>query len=494
MRRYVLTIMAGLVLAVGACNTDPVSNLNQVSPRTSPSGFEQRFMGVLWTQRFDFGSRVTALDAFARDAGNFTTTDNRFITEWLGNGQEIENSTFFGTANWTNQFTGIRQSQGILSDLPNAVPAFSPGDIAKWKGIIYTTEALSYMYALATKDTLGLPVQAPLTPDPQAPQPILCARNSWRFIVDLLDSGLTQLDVDQTPGLPVTLPPGFSRVSAQASPSTSRGSFAALNRALAARANLELAYAIARSPGGVPPTPSSPGSPDATALARADSALHASALYDPASLAPPAAGGFNDALAVFHDFSGASGDLPNPVQAQLPTYYILKEAIADIDPADNRLAKTQPNLGPAGTSFGPLAASDFTYSFYPSPGSAMPIIRNEELNLFAAQIRLGLNDIPGAVAAINAVRTQVGGLPPVSAAGQTYVSVRNQILKELRASTMGEPNGDHVAAIRDYGLPAVADTTWNNQPTGDTHATVQPFPIPDVTARNGNTAYTCPTT
>jgi hypothetical protein len=493
MRKYLLTIMAGLVLGVGACNTDPVSNLNQVSPGTSHSGFEQRFMGVLWTERLDFGTRVTMLDAFARDAGNFTTTDNRFITEWLGNGTAIENSTFYGTSNWTNQFTGIRQAQGILRDLPSAVPTYSAGDMAKWKGVIYTIEALSYMYALATKDTLGLPVQGPLTSNPEAPQPILCARNAWQFIVALLDSGLTQLDIDQTPGLPVTLPPGFSRVSMQASPSSSLGSFAALNRALAARANLELAYAIARSPGGVPPTPSSPGSPDAAALTRADSALHATALYDPASLAPPAAGGFNDVLAVFHDFSGASGDLPNPVQAQLPTYYILKEAIADIDPADNRLAKTRPN-GTAGTSFGPLAASDLTYAMYPSPGSAMPIIRNEELNVFAAQIRLGLNDIPGAVAAINAVRTQVGGLPPVSAAGQTYVSVRNQILKELRASTMGEPNGDHVAAIRDYGLPAVADTTWNNQPTGDTHATVQPFPIPDVTARNGNTAYTCPTT
>ena len=69
MRKYLLTIMAGLVLGVGACNTDPVSNLNQVSPGTSHSGFEERFMGVLWTERFDFGTRVTMLDAFARDAG-----------------------------------------------------------------------------------------------------------------------------------------------------------------------------------------------------------------------------------------------------------------------------------------------------------------------------------------------------------------------------------------------------------------------------------------
>jgi hypothetical protein len=72
--------------------------------------------------------------------------------------------------------------------------------------------------------------------------------------------------------------------------------------------------------------------------------------------------------------------------------------------------------------------------------------------------------------------------------------VRNQILHELRASTMGEPNGDRVSAIRDYGMAAVADTTWDHiaKQGPDTHATVEPFPLADANVRHQNTAYTCP--
>jgi hypothetical protein len=99
----------------------------------------------------------------------------------------------------------------------------------------------------------------------------------------------------------------------------------------------------------------------------------------------------------------------------------------------------------------------------------------------------------GAVNAINAVRVNVGGLPAIPSVGQTYFTLRNQILHELRASTMGEPNGDRVAAIRDYGMPTVADTTWDHvaKQGPDTHATVEPFPTSDITSRGGNTSYVC---
>jgi hypothetical protein len=297
---------------------------------------------------------------------------------------------------------------------------------------------------------------------------------------------LAQLNVDPSPGLPIDLGAGFAAVNAQASPSTAAGSFAAFNRALAAKAGLELAYAIARSPGGTPPTPGSAGSPDATALTRADSALHASALYDPTALAPPGTGDFTEALAVYYTFSGKSGDIPNPMQALQPTYYVLKEAVADIDPADQRLAKLIPNKGPAGTAY-KAVASPLTLAMYQTPASPMPLIRNEELTLIAAQIRLGLGDIPGTQAAINAVRSRVAGLPNVTLVA--YADARDQVLKELRASTLGEPAGARGQAIRDYGLAAVVNVTWG---AADTHATVQPIPIADVTTRNGNTAYVCP--
>lgn len=494
MKKYSLLIMAGLmVFGAGACNTDPVSNLNQVKPGTDHESYNELFNGVLSLTRATLSNQVMMLSSFSRDAINFTTTDNEFITMWGGDGVDISNSRFYGTTNWTPWFTAVRQSQLLLQGLPNAAPAYSAADIAKWKGVVYTIEAYSYMMAEDTKDTLGLPFNAPLS-DPNTPAPILCSRDAWRAIVALLDSGLTQLNVDQSAGFPMPLPSGFAAVSAQASPSTTSGSFAAFNRALAARANLELAYAVARSPGGTPPTLGSPGSPDATALNRADSALHASALYNPGALKAPAPGDFSEGLAVYEIFSGTSGDVPNGFQGSyLTTTYILKEAIADIEPGDQRLAKVIQNSDTiAGTPYSPGVASKYTFGMYQTPNSPMPMIRNEELNLIEAQIRLGLNDVPGAVTAINTVRSAVAGLPDVHPA--TYTAVRDQILHELRASTMGEPNGDRVSAIRDYGMAAVADTTWDHiaKQGPDTHATVEPFPLADANVRHQNTAYTCP--
>jgi hypothetical protein len=430
--------------------------------------------------------------SFSRDLINFTTTDNEFVTMWGGDGTAISSSRFYGVTNWTNWFTAIRQSQQLLTTLPNAVPAYSAGDMAKWKGIIYTIEAYAYMNAEYTKDTLGLPFNGPLG-NVNTPAPILCSRDAWKAIVALLDSGEAQLNIDPSAGLPLPLPTGFNAVSAQASPSTTAGSFASLNRALAAKANLELAYAIARSPGGTPPTLTTPGSPDAAALTRADSALHASALYAPGAIEAPVAGDFAEKLAVYQNFSGASGDIANGFQgAYLTTAYVLNEALADIEPNDGRLVKLITSAGgAAGTPYAPGVASSMTYGMYQTANSPMPMIRNEELNLFEAEIQLGLNNIGAAVSAINAVRT-AAGLPAVHPA--TYTAVRDQILHELRASTMGEPNGDRVSAIRNYGVAASVLNTWNVHPNPgpDLHTTVEPFPITDQQTRGGNTAYVCP--
>jgi hypothetical protein len=472
--------------SVVACSQSPVGNLNAPSVGLNPTAFQARVIGALATQRADFGTRVLALDAFARNAANFTTTDNRYITMWLGDAQQIGNSTYYGTTNWAGQFVVARQINTIFQDLPNATPAYSAPQRAKLTGILQTIKALSFMYAAETRDTLGVPIAGVDEANPNTPAPILCARDTWRAIVALLDSGLASLNADTSAGLPVTLVQGMASVSQRASPSTAAGSFASFNRALAAKAGLELAYAIARSPGGTAPTPTTAGAPDAGALTRADSALHASALYNPGVLAPPAAGDFTEALAVYHTFSGASGDIANPMQGFESTYYILNEAIADIDPADKRLSKLMPSpFGAAGTPYNAVA-SGRTLSMYQNATSPMPIVRNEELTLIEAQIRLGLGDLAGAVAAINTVRTAVAGLPPVNPA--TYTAVRNQILKELRASTIGEPSGDRAIAIRHYALASVVDTTWG---ANDTHATVQPLPVNEADARNGNTAVTC---
>jgi starch-binding outer membrane protein, SusD/RagB family len=476
-----------MVAALVACKNDPVSNLNAPVVGPIPAAIQDRVKGLFGVQRVDFGTRVTALDAFARNAANFVTTDNRYITEWLGDGAPIGNSDFYGGSNWAQSFITVRQANGIMQDLPNVKPAYSAGDLAKAMGIVQTIKAYAYMLAAETRDTLGVPIHGPDEADPTQPAPILCARDAWQYIVAQLDSANAHLNVDTSMGIPFQLIPGAAAVSARAAPSTAVGAFAGFNRALAAKAGLELAYAIARSPGGTPPTPTTPGAPDLTALTRADSALHASFLYNPSALSAQTAGDFSEALAVYQSFTGASGDLANPMQAQITSYYVLKEALADIDPSDGRLAKLIPNPGGAAQTAYATKATGLALGMYQTVASPMPIIRNEELNLIEAQIRLGLGDFAGADAAINAVRTHVAGLPVVNPAG--YTAVRDQILKELRASTIGEPGGDRAIAIRNYGVQLASTTTWGSV---DTHATLQPLPVSEVDARAGKTGFTCP--
>ena len=80
-------------------------------------------------------------------------------------------------------------------------------------------------------------------------------------------------------------------------------------------------------------------------------------------------------------------------------------------------AKFQLNPHPVQEQAYNFVASKYIYGMYPSPASPIPIVRNETLVLVRAQIRLGLGDFPGALALLNDVRTQVGGLTPLVASG-----------------------------------------------------------------------------
>ena len=103
------------------------------------------------------------------------------------------------------------------------------------------------------------------------------------------------------------------------------GSFASFNRALAAKAGLELAYAIARNTAATHPTPITPGAPDVAALTRADSAAGASALFNVAALVPPSGSAFtDDANGVYLDFNAQSSDLVNPINQQIGIWQLLQ--------------------------------------------------------------------------------------------------------------------------------------------------------------------------
>jgi hypothetical protein len=489
MRMAHIPLVAVVVLA--GCNESLVPNYASPNPDvTTQLGFQTLVTGLAGGLRNDFGLFMTAMSAFARDAGNFTNSEPQEITEFMGAGTPLLASDLGGTV-WANQFQMVKTADSILVSLPRvSSPApYSTGARAQITGVIMTFKALAFIYLAETRDTVGVPIGGVGLTNTKTPAPIICNKDVWRYIVAVLDSANVELNVDTTDALPITLPAGFSAVGATAGPSTRAGAFAAFNRALAGKANLELAYAIARSTAATAPSPSGAGQPDATALQRADSALQASALYQPAALAPPAPGAFTDANAVYQDFSSTSGDLVNPINQELGTLRILNEFVAAVDTANDARWKNKFIVNP----FPPQllsysgVSSGFAIDFYPSAASPVPIVRNEELVLVRAQVRLGLNDLSGAWTLINQVRSQVGTLAPLTQTTD-YVTTRDALLREQRISTVLESSSDRAIAIRMYGLAAVADTTWG---ATDTHVTLFPLPSAELIGRNGNTTPQC---
>lgn len=487
MRRSLALGLAASLSIATACKDSNVPFFT--APTSIPNslpGVQNAVTGLFSATRGtnDFFGYVVDVTGFARDGADYTNTEPRLILYELGL-QPIDPAW---PGAWNGFYTNILQSHQIIATLPSVLPALSPQQSAAISGIVRTMEALNYMMIADDHDTAGISImpEAPTTAPPG-----LCVRDGWKYIVALLDSANNELVAANASAIPVKLPSGFNAVS------DSTQHFISFNRALAAKANLELAYAIARGPGGNPPTPSSPGSPDQAALIRADSAMLASTLYNPGALAPNPGGGFvPDKYSVLHNFSATSGDVANPVNSNSGTYIVLRNIPAEQDTindlrwhtkfAANPHAVQQPGYA--------AAASPYVYNYYPSPGSFMPIVRNEELVLVRAQIQIGLQQYATAATLINDVRTAVGGLPPATIAA-TYPATRDALLHEQQISTAFEPSGDRMIAIRMYGVAAQQDSiTWaaSSPARTDLFTTQSPIPFSESAARGGSFTKTCP--
>jgi starch-binding outer membrane protein, SusD/RagB family len=484
MRRSLSLAVAATVFAASACKDSNVPFFTApTSVPNSPAGIQNAVTGLLSGSRGDLFSFIVDATGFGRDGANYTNTEPRFITYELG----LLPIDPAWASTWANSYANILQSHQIISTIPSVVPAFTTAQSQSLVGVIQTIEALNYMVIQEDHDSAGIAIMPAL---PTSAPPAFCAKDGWKYIVALLDSANNALHAAGATPLPVKLPSGFNAVSATAT------SFSAFNRALAGKAGLEYAYAIARGPGGSPPTPLTPGSPDIAALTRADSAIQASALLDTLHLTPNPAGGFTpDNWTVLHNFSAQSGDLVNPVNANIGTYIVLTPIPSSQDTINDLRWKTKfavnPHLPVQDPGYS-IAASNYIYNMYSTPGAFIPIVRNEELALVRAEIQIGLGNYNAAWAYINEVRTKVGGLAalPVNA---TYQPTRDAMLHEQQISTAFEASGDRMIAVRMYGLNTVIDQIWAADTAfHDHHTDVNPIPFAEVAARGGSFQLSCP--
>jgi hypothetical protein len=479
--------LGSLVLASSVACKD--SNVPFYTAPTSisntPSGIQNAVTGLLAASRQDIGNDVINFSMFARDIANIQEDNPENAIDGLG----LTPIPPSGDQIWDNEYVSIGAAISIISAVPTVAPAYTAQQAAAVIGIAQTIEALNLMVLAESRDTLGIPVHAA---NGGGVGPVYCNKDVWAQIVAELDSANNQLQTAGAIPLPVKLPPGFSAVDAAAGPSTAAGSFASFNRALAAKAGLELAYAIARNSPGTSPTATGPGAPSVAALTRADSAATASALYTPTSLSPEPAGGWTDGTpGVFWDWSAQAGDVVNPLNNQEGISVTLKTLVADVDTTDDLRWKAKFGQNPY-----PLQLTQYDsitvralYIMYPATSSPIPIIRPEGLVLDRAQIQLGLGNFAEATTLVNDVHQQVGGFGTPLNIAANYTAVRDSLMKEERISTVFEASNDRVISIRMYDLEAIADTTFH---AIDLHTTVLPVPSSEVQGRGGNYTLTCP--
>jgi hypothetical protein len=201
-------------------------------------------------------------------------------------------------------------------------------------------------------------------------------------------------------------------------------------------------------------------------------------------------------LGAYFDYSSAANDRTNGLSEPLagPIFFVHPSFEADAQRQDGStepdlrlLQKTAPAPSPATVIFrGDTLTSGLKWTVYFTNGNAdlsapIPIIRNEELILLRAEAQLGLGNKPAAIADLDLVRTNSGGLPPLAlrpaadggplSAASPDAELVSELLYERRYSLAWEQGTRWIDARR-YGL-------LSTLPVVGTQA-IPEFPVPDA--------------
>ena len=223
--------------------------------------------------------------------------------------------------------------------------------------------------------------------------PFVSRDSMYKYIIGELQAANTMLAAGGS-SFPFTIPAGFHRTTTKFSTPTG---FAMMTNAYLAKA--AVLYATEGGP--------------ASAWTTAAKALKASFLNDgPSGLT---ANGLNDGL--YQVYSTATGDAPNPLNASTNTSLYAHMSIqAQVQLKTNgdtdsryvaKLAEARASRVLPGA-----AASTLGFKIWPLPTAPMAEIRNEELILLRSEVKLATGDLAGAIADLNLIRTNSGGLPP----------------------------------------------------------------------------------
>jgi hypothetical protein len=247
------------------------------------------------------------------------------------------------------------------------------------RGFVKTVMAMELLTQVRIRDVAGVMVD--ISSDPTAPLgPIVGPDAALTRISALLDEAKTHLQAGGT-AFPFPLHAGFTGFNTPAT-------FLQFNRGIKARTEVyRKQWALA--------------------LAALSESFIDATTGTAASLAK----------GVYHVYSTASGDATNPLFDPTPTRLYVHPSIlsgaqlrANGQPDLRLTSKTAPGVSRV------VQQVQGTYKFtnYPTSTSPVPILKNEELILLRAEARYQSGDVAGALADINFIRVNSGGLDPLA--------------------------------------------------------------------------------
>jgi hypothetical protein len=451
-------------LSLAACSQDTLNISNPNTPTVAgasadPQALQLLATGLLRRNRDSRSGFITETGRFGREAYVYTPQEGRNTSAYLIGiaGQNRLDPAGFAVGSWAGPYANLRE----VFNLKNTINASSLSAEQKRAalGFAKTIEGMELLTVIATRDTIGAVLQ--INQNATELAPFVSRDSTYRYILNTLDEGAADLAAGGS-AFPFNLHSGYAGFNTPAT-------FRQFNRAMAARA---AAY-HATSGGG------------AAAWTRARAALDASFINVNATTAAA----YN--VGVYHPYAAAP-DVTNPLAAATNTdlyAHMSIEADAPLKPDGTRDNRYLAKIGPRpqrGAPAGLGVPSSLGFQVYPAINTPIPIIRNEELLLLRAEILLATGDKPGALAMINNIRVNSGGLAPSTlTAASPDADIVTEILVQKRFSLLLE--GHRWIDMRRYGrlnqLPLDITTGVNAHFV----ARVQPLPQGECLVRAGQT-------
>ncbi len=376
-----------------ACELEEVKDPNfpgigEVTLNASKVQLNSLASGQLAAARNGLATYLQVTGTIGKELFNSNGTESRWMTELNGT-RPIDNSAFYNGA--TTAFgLPVRQANILIASVDNTNSAtVTAQEKQAYKGLANTFKGLAYLYMLNAQYTNGIRLDVT---DPFNPSKPATYAQSLAGIAQFLDEGAAQLDAAGT-AFPFDLPASYAGFDTPAD-------FKKFNRAIALR----------------------------VAIYQADWTKAAALL--PQTFIDET--GSMD-IGPKHSFNPSTPDIGNPLLNTASSIIVGVENVWDAAEAgDTRLSKVEVVDPELSYTSGVTYSSKYRSVLYTSATQAVPIIRNEELILIAAEIAAQENDPTEAVRLIDIVR-DAAGLSGYAGA-TTQPALINAILKERSLS------------------------------------------------------------